>query len=166
VTLAQWSPFPMSAHIFAFYMHLFKISFLMPLVQKNFILIFQIFTPHACTFASTITRNVRRHIFLEKKSLYNTYPRLIDTISKDHDDHIAYAVHNLTWHCKNTPLSASSQLRDEIINFSLYRPDLFFASTRPGRSLFFYVPEFLRFVKALVCPIFFACPIWYIERME
>jgi len=94
------------------------------------------------------------------------YPCLIDSISNNHGDHITYAAYNLIRHCKNIPPSASSQLREEIIDFSLHRPDSCFENTRPGMSLFFFAPPFLRFIKTMVCPRFFAFLIWYIEHME
>jgi len=94
------------------------------------------------------------------------YPRLIDSISKDHGGHTMYAAYNLIWHCENTPPSASLQLREEIMNFSLHRPDSCFANTMPGMSLFYFIPQFLKFIKTLVCPTFFACLIWHIEHME
>jgi hypothetical protein len=84
------------------------------------------------------------------------YPCLIDLISNDHGIHIIYAGENLLWHCENTPLSASLQLREEIINCSIRRPDSFLGRTKPGESLFCFVPEFLRVIKTLVCPTFFA----------
>jgi len=71
------------------------------------------------------------------------YPRLIGAISNDHGHHIAYAVHSLILHCENTPPSASSQLHEEIINFSLHHPDSCFASPILGMSLFYFVPQFL-----------------------
>ena len=80
------------------------------------------------------------------------YSGLIDSISKGHSYHITYAFHNLIWHCKNTPPSASSQLRKEIMNFSLDRPDSCFAIDGPGMSLFYFVPQLLEFIKSLVCP--------------
>jgi hypothetical protein len=84
------------------------------------------------------------------------YPHFIDSISKIHGDHITYANYNLIWHCQNIPPSAASQLREEIINFSLYHPDSCFPTTRSGMSLFYFVPKFLEFVKTLVCPTFCA----------
>ena len=79
-------------------------------------------------------------------------------ISNDpsHGAHIVYAGYNLTRHCKNTPLSASSQLREELMNFSFHRPDSFLANAKPGVCLFKIVPEFLQVIKTLVCPTFFA----------
>jgi hypothetical protein len=90
-----------------------------------------------------------------------TYPRLIDSISNDHRTHIirVYAGENLLWHCENTPPSASLQLREEIIKFSLHHPDSCLANTLPRMSLFYFVPQFLQFIKTLVCPIFFACSV-------
>jgi hypothetical protein len=86
------------------------------------------------------------------------YLYLIASIANIHGRHITYAVHNLTWHCKNTPPSASSQLCEEIANFSLYPPDSCFAAREPGMSLFVDVPKFLQFIKTLVCPTYFlAC---------
>ena len=78
------------------------------------------------------------------------YPRLIDSISNNHSTHIIYAGENLLWHCQNTPLSASFQLREEIMNFSLHRPDSCFAKAKPWKSLFVNVPIFLQFIKTLV----------------
>jgi len=75
------------------------------------------------------------------------YSRLIDPISKDHSNHISYAALNLVRHCQNTPPSASSQLREEIMNFSFDRPDSRFANTGPGISLFLCVPRFLEFIR-------------------
>ena len=83
------------------------------------------------------------------------YPHLIDLISNDFGRHIAYAGSNLLRHCENTPPSASLQLYDEIINFSLHRPDSCFASEVPGKSLFVYVPKFLQIIMALVRHRFF-----------
>jgi hypothetical protein len=91
--------------------------------------------------------------FLSKEVV--AYSDLIDSISKDHSYHITYAVHNLIRHCKNTPPSASSQLREEIINFSLHCPDSCFAIDAPGMSLFYFVPQLLECIKSLVCPAFF-----------
>ena len=95
-----------------------------------------------------------------------TYPYLIDSISNAHSHHITYAVHSLMLHCENTLPSASSQLREEIINFSLRNPDSCFASPIPGMSLFYFVPQFLRFIKTLVCPRLFPHLIYYTEFME
>ena len=83
-------------------------------------------------------------------------PHLIDSISNDLSTHIIYAHENLLWHCQNTPPSAYLQLREEIINFPLDRPDSCFANTPPGMSLFYSVPEFLQFIKTLVCSRFFS----------
>ena len=94
------------------------------------------------------------------------YSHLIDSISKDRGGHTMYASYNLIWHCKNTPPSASLQLREEIMNFSFRRPDSCFDNIRPGMSLFYFVPPFLEFIKTLVCPTFSACLIKYIEHME
>ena len=95
-----------------------------------------------------------------------TYPCLIDSISNAHGHHITYAVHSLILHCENTPPSASSQLREEIISFSLRHPDSCFTSPIPGMSLFYFVPQFLRFIKTLVCLRFFPHLISYTELME
>ena len=78
------------------------------------------------------------------------YPCLIDSIPKEHSAHIIYASQNLLWHCQNTPPSAYLQLREEIMNFSLHRPDSCIAKAEPGIGLFFYVPKFLQFIKTLV----------------
>jgi hypothetical protein len=67
-----------------------------------------------------------------------------------------YASSKLLWHCENMPLSASSQLCEEIINFSVHRPDSGFGKTDRVLSLFCYIPQFLKFIKSLVCPRFFA----------
>jgi len=91
---------------------------------------------------------------------------LLDSTS-DHDhDHVRYAVYNLIWHCENTPPSAYSQLREEILNFPFDRPDSSFRTKRAS-SLLVCVPEFLSFIKAFVRPIFS----WYnmtqcIEHVE
>jgi len=84
------------------------------------------------------------------------YLCLIDSISNDLGSHIPYASSGLIWHCENTPPSASLHLCEEIINFSLHRPDSCFGSD-PGYNLFFHVPQFLKYIKTLVCPRFFAC---------
>ena len=152
-TLAHSSSFPSSNHVFIFSMPPSKISFVIQLAQKNFILIFQIFTLRVCTFASTITSNVRGHIFLPKEVA--VYPPITDSISNDHGRHITYAGENLLWHCENTPLSASLQLREEIMNFTLHSPDYCFANPLPGMSLFFNVPQFLQLIKTLVRPTVF-----------
>jgi hypothetical protein len=107
-----------------------------------------------CTLSYFLQREVTAH------------SRLIDFISKDHSTHVIYADQNLLWHCENTPPSASLQLREEIINFSLYSPDSCSANTPPRMSLFNFVPQFLQFIKTLVCSTFFACLVWYIEHME
>ena len=78
---------------------------------------------------------------------------MIDSASGDGDNHFPYAAYNLIWHCENTPPSAYSQLREEIINFPFDRPDSCF-NTPHGDSLFVHVPRFLRFIKAFVRPIF------------
>jgi len=152
VTLAHLSSFPMMNHTFIFYMPPSEISFLIPLDQKNFILIFQIFTLHVCIFASNITNNVCDHISLQKKA--TLYPNLIDWIPTDHVGHLHYAFNNLLWHCESTPPSASSQLLEEIINFHLHDPDSSFANIMPG-WLFGLVPRFLEFIMTLVHPTFF-----------
>ena len=85
------------------------------------------------------------------------YPRLIDSTSSDLGSHNRYAAFQLIWHCENIPPSVSPQLCEEIINFSLHRPDSCFGNIEPGMNLFFYVPHFLKFIKSLVCPRFFAC---------
>ena len=94
------------------------------------------------------------------------YSCSIDLISNDHCGHIIYAQNNLLWHCQNTPPSAYLHLWKEIINFSLHRPDSCFDNNPLGMSLFKFVPQFLEFIKTLVCPPFFACLVYYIERME
>ena len=148
-TLAHLSSFPMpEGHKFIFSMPPSEISFLIRLGQKNCISIFQIFTPHACGFASDITTIVRFHIFSKEVAVY---PGLIDSISNGHSGPIIYARESLLWHCQNTPPSASLQLCEEIINFSLHRPDSCFANNPPGMSLFYFVPQFLQFIKTLVC---------------
>ena len=91
------------------------------------------------------------------------YSRLIDPSSKDHS---TYAALNLIRHCQNTPPSASSQVREEIINFSLHRPDSCFANTGPEISLFLCVPRFLEFIKTLVCPRLFPRLIHYTEQVK
>ena len=97
------------------------------------------------------------------------YSHLIGSISKNRDkhakyaNHTKYANHHLLWHCKNILPSASSQLCEEIINFSLDRPDSCFPTPVPGLSLLYLVPKFLQFIKTLVCPTFFAHLILYIE---
>ena len=52
------------------------------------------------------------------------YVYLIESAS--HDDrgrgHFIYAGENLLWHCENTPPSAYSQLREELLHFSLHPP--------------------------------------------
>ena len=104
------------------------------------------------------SKNCMLSYFFSERSYFiiALYPTLIDLIVTDHGAHIPYAIQNLIWHCQNTPPSASLQLREEIMKFSLYRPDSCFANTGPWMSLFFYVPEFLRSIKTLVCPIFFS----------
>ena len=86
------------------------------------------------------------------------YLHLIDLTSNDDGGrkHFIYAGQNLVWHCENTPPSAHSQLQQEIRNFSFHRPDSCFKGL-PGMNLFDEVPRFLEFIKALVCPAFFAC---------
>jgi len=154
VTLAHSSSFPSSNHVFIFSMPPLQIFFWIQLGQKNFILTFQISTLCACAIASTISNNVCSHIFPSKEVA--AYPHLKDSIPNVLCGHIAYAGSELIWHCKNTPSSASSQLWEEIINFSLHRPDSCFGSTGPGINLFFHAPRFLKFIKTLVCPRFFA----------
>jgi hypothetical protein len=88
---------------------------------------------------------------------FATYPHSTDLPSTNYSAHICYAVDNLVWHCENTPLSSSSQLYEEIVNFSLHPPDSCFTHSEPGRSLFFYVPRYLQFIKTLVCPRCFSC---------
>jgi len=85
------------------------------------------------------------------------YLPLTGSTSNALENHIAYAGSELIWHCKNTPPSASSQLWEEIINFPLHHPDSYFGNTKPWIHLFFEVPRFLKFIKTLVCPRFFAC---------
>ena len=89
-----------------------------------------------------------------KKLLHNHI--YIDSISRDRAQYVMYAGYNLVRHGEKTPPSASSQLREEIINFSLHRPDSCIASPVPGMSLFYFVPRFLQFIKILVCPGFFS----------
>ena len=141
-----------------------EISFVIQLGQKNFILIFQIFTPCVCAVASTTSNNVRCHIFFQKHVA--VYPHLIGSTSNDLGNHFAYAGSELIWHCKNTPPSASSQLCEEIINFSFHRPDSCFGINAPGINVFFFVPQFLNFIKTLVCPRFFACSLHLIYWMH
>jgi len=95
------------------------------------------------------------------------YLHLIDLESDDDGGrrHLIYAGSNLIWHCENTPPSAYSQLHEEIRNFSFRPPDSCF-KTPPGMEFIVHVPDFLQFIKALVCPIFFACPPQYIEHIE
>ena len=45
------------------------------------------------------------------------------------------------------------QLREEILNFPLDRPDSCFIGDSPGVCFFAEVPTYLRFIKALVCRI-------------
>jgi len=72
-------------------------------------------------------------------------------------NHINYAGCNLIMHCKNALPSA--QLREDILNFSLDPPTCCFAGISPSHCLFQYVPEFLSFVKGLVCPSWFHSPL-------
>jgi hypothetical protein len=88
---------------------------------------------------------------------FAAYLHLTDSISNGHSAHINYAVCNLVWHCENTPQSASLQLHEEILNFSLHPPDSCFPSTMLGCSLFIYIPKYLQFIKTLSCPRFFSC---------
>jgi len=92
------------------------------------------------------------------------YLHLIDLESDDDGGrrHFLYAGANLIWHCENTPPSAYSQLHEEIRNFSFHSPDSCF-KTPLGMHFIVDVP---RFIKDLVCPIFFACPPQYIEHIE
>jgi hypothetical protein len=85
------------------------------------------------------------------------YLYLTDSISNDYGLHVSYSCDNLEWHCQNTPLSASSQLHEEIINFSLHSPVSCFPYPIHGQSLFVYVPRYLQFIKTLVCPRYFSC---------
>jgi hypothetical protein len=100
--------------------------------------------------------------FSSKKLLH--YLRLIDSISNDYSTalYIMYAGKSLLWHCENIPPSASSQLYEEIINFSLHRPDSCIANSFLGTTLFIAVPQFLQFIKTLVGSRFFPCLIYYI----
>jgi hypothetical protein len=93
--------------------------------------------------------------FLSKEAA--AYLHLTDTTpNPSHPGaHIEYAVNNLVWHCKNTPQSASSQLHEEIMKFSLHPFASCFPHPVPGMSLFCCVPEYLQFIKTLVCPICF-----------
>jgi len=86
------------------------------------------------------------------------YLHLIDLASTDDGGHVhfPYAGQNLLWHCENIPPSAYSQLHEEIRKFSFHHPDSCF-TVLPGISLLVHVPQFLQFIKALVCPIFFVC---------
>jgi len=95
------------------------------------------------------------------------YLHLIDLASDDGGSrgHFLYAGAHLVWHCENTPPSAYSQLHEEISNFSFHPPDSCF-KTPPGMDFIVHVPQFLEFIKALVCPIFFACLPQYIEHIE
>jgi hypothetical protein len=86
-----------------------------------------------------------------------TYLHVIDSSYNNNGAHITYAVISLVQHCKNALLSASSQLHEEIINFSLDPPDSCFPNTSPGMSLFLFVPKFLQFIKTLVCPRCSSC---------
>lgn len=148
---AQSSPFPV---IFKCYMPPWKIFFLIQAVQKNFISIFQVFTPLVCSFASSTTNSVCPHISFQKTTA--AYFQLIDSASNNQGAHFIYAGANLIWHCENTPISAFSELREEILGFPLHHPDSCFARCGTGMSLFFYVPTFLGFLKTLVCPLFIA----------
>jgi len=89
---------------------------------------------------------------------------LTDLASDDGSSHLSYAIHNLLWHCENTPPSAYSQLREEILNFPFDRPDSCFR-TSGGTSLFVYVPRFLSFINTFVRPIFFGCVTQCIEHI-
>jgi len=80
--------------------------------------------------------------------------RLIDSADDGGGRHLSYARRNLIWHCENTPPSAYSQLREEMLNFPFDRPDSCFRASRET-SLFFYVPQFLSFIKAFVRPNLF-----------
>ena len=82
---------------------------------------------------------------------------MIDSASDGGGGHVNYAADNLIWHCENTPPSAYSQLWEEILKFPFYCPDSCFRTSRVIFSWFVYVPQFLSFIKALVCPIFFGC---------
>jgi len=82
----------------------------------------------------------------------------------DDSDHLSYAAYNLIWHCENTPPSAYSQLRDEILNFPFHRPVSCFRTSH-GKSLFVCVPWFLSFIKAFVRP-FFGCMIQCVKHIE
>ena len=92
-------------------------------------------------------------VFSFKK--FTRYPCLTDLISNDRSTHLIYASHNLVWHCENIPLSASLQLREEIMNFSFRHPDSFLAARLPGITLYRFVPKFLQAIKTLVCPTLF-----------
>jgi len=78
--------------------------------------------------------------------------------------HFDYPLDNLIWHCENTPPSAYSQLREEILNFPFDRPDSCFRISH-WKNLFVYVPWFLSFIKGLV-RFFFGCMIQCIEHIE
>jgi len=114
--------------------------------------------------------------FQHIKQCMSTYFPSIETmihlhrIDLESDDdggrrHFLYAGANLIWHCENTPPSAYPQLHEEIRNFSFRPPDSCF-KTPPGMNFIVHVPQFLEFIKDLVCPIFFACPPQYIEHIE
>jgi len=140
----------MSIRVLIFYMLPSEISFLMPLVQRSFISIFQVSTPLVCIFASNTTNSrVCLRTFLPKTLLYT---RLIDSTSYGLRLHL-YASQNLIWHSENTPPSAYSQLREEILNFPFHRSESCFAA-RGGRGLLVFVPNLLSFIKSLVRPIF------------
>ena len=94
------------------------------------------------------------------------YLLVIGSISNDCSKHTTYAVSNLVFHCKNTPLSTSLQLCEEIVNFSLHTPNSCFPHHVSGMSLFYHVPKYLQFIKTLVCPTYFYSLTWHIECME
>jgi len=83
------------------------------------------------------------------------YFHLIDSSSVHNLGHLRYAGHALIWHCESTPPSASAQLHEEIINFSLLHPDSCFPGAFPSQSLFDIVPRFLLFIKVLCIQYFF-----------
>ncbi|KIM35290.1 hypothetical protein M413DRAFT_32597 [Hebeloma cylindrosporum] len=87
-----------------------------------------------------------REFFIDRSSIHTMWNTtnlfLIDSASNN-GGHFGYAAHHLVWHCENTPLSASAELREEIMNFPLHRPDSCFARPEDGVSLFYLVPELL-----------------------
>jgi len=72
-----------------------------------------------------------------KKCMFPLFPskKLLDTFT--------------SWHCENTLPSASAQLHEEIMNFSLLHPDSCFPGAFISKSLFDIVPRFLVLIKVL-----------------